>query len=170
LSTLFACDFLTEARPALRRRFTAKCCIAEPLFHQPLVVVAGPRNKWLRRRKITLADLADEPWILTPLEVQPGAPVFEAFRAVGLEVPRASVSTISLHVRNSLLATGRFLTVVPGSVLWFGPERLWLKQLPIELPRWPPPIAVITLKNRTLSPVAKLFIECAREIAKPFAG
>jgi len=39
--------------------------------------------------------------------------------------------------------------------------------LPIELPTARVPIAIVTLKNRSLSPVAKLFIEHAREIAKP---
>jgi hypothetical protein len=28
---------------------------------------------------------------------------------------------------------------------------------------------IVTLKNRTLSPVTQLFIECAREVAKPLA-
>jgi hypothetical protein len=31
------------------------------------------------------------------------------------------------------------------------------------------PNGIVTLKNRTLSPVAQLFIDCAREIAKPLA-
>jgi len=31
------------------------------------------------------------------------------------------------------------------------------------------PVGIVTLKNRTPSSVAKLFIECAREIAKPVA-
>jgi hypothetical protein len=31
------------------------------------------------------------------------------------------------------------------------------------------PIGIITLKNRTLSPIVQLFIETAREIAKPLA-
>lgn len=30
-------------------------------------------------------------------------------------------------------------------------------------------IGIITLKNRTLSPLAQLFIDCAREVAKPLA-
>jgi hypothetical protein len=32
------------------------------------------------------------------------------------------------------------------------------------------PIGIITLKNRTLGPVARLFIEQAREVAKPLAA
>jgi LysR family pca operon transcriptional activator len=31
------------------------------------------------------------------------------------------------------------------------------------------PIGISTLKNRTLSPVAQLFIDSAREMAKPLA-
>ena len=31
------------------------------------------------------------------------------------------------------------------------------------------PIGIVTLKNRRLSPVAQLFIERAREVAKPLA-
>lgn len=41
--------------------------------------------------------------------------------------------------------------------------------LPVKLPLSRGPIGIITMKNRTLSPVAKLFIEHAREVAKPMA-
>ena len=30
-------------------------------------------------------------------------------------------------------------------------------------------VAILTLKNRTLSPVVERFVKCAREVAKPFA-
>jgi DNA-binding transcriptional LysR family regulator len=51
-------------------------------------------------------------------------------------------------------------------MLQFG-KHLPLKSLPVSVPRHPLPIAIITLKNRTLSPLAQLFIACAREAAKP---
>ena len=40
------------------------------------------------------------------------------------------------------------------------------KILPVKLPVRPWPVTIVTLKNRTLSPVVELFIACAREIAK----
>ena len=141
----------------------------EPLFHEELVVAAGPRSKWVGRRKIALADLVDEPWILSQGEVQRGSPVFKAFQAIGSCIPRATVSCGSLNLRNTLLPTGRFLTVVPRSVLHFSPQRALFKVLPIELPRWHLPVSIMTLKNRTLSPMAQLFIDCVREAAKPLA-
>jgi DNA-binding transcriptional LysR family regulator len=142
---------------------------AEVLFYEQLLVAAGPRNKWHGRRKMTLAHLADEPWILTQLESESGSPVVEAFRTSGLDVPRASILSDSLNLRNSLLATGRYVTMIPGSVLRFGPQRTLLNVLPIEIPRWRLPISIMTLRNRTLSPVAQLFIQCTREVAKPLA-
>jgi hypothetical protein len=42
-----------------------------------------------------------------------------------------------------------------------------IKILPAELRTAGVPIAVVTLKSRALSPVAQLFVDCAREIAKP---
>ena len=44
-----------------------------------------------------------------------------------------------------------------------------LKVLPVKLRLAHVPIGIVTLKNRTLSPVAQLFIEHAREVAKPLA-
>ena len=44
-----------------------------------------------------------------------------------------------------------------------------IKVLPVDLPMAHVPNVLVTLKNRPLSPVARLFIECAREDAKTLA-
>jgi DNA-binding transcriptional LysR family regulator len=90
---------------------------AEALFHEQPLVWVGPRSKWLGRRKIGLAELADEPWILTKFDVQRGAPFFEAFRAAGLSLPQARITSSSFASRNTLMATGQFLTLIPDSML-----------------------------------------------------
>jgi DNA-binding transcriptional LysR family regulator len=69
-------------------------------------------------------------------------------------------------VRNALLATGRFVSIIQGSVMRFSLNTPAFKVLPIDMPTTRRPIGVITLKNRTLSPVAQLFIDCAHEVAK----
>lgn len=72
----------------------------------------------------------------------------------------------SLNSRLSLLATGRFVTVMPDSFLNFGTGHLQIRVLPIVLPKWTIATSIITLKNRTLSPAASLFIDCARDLAR----
>jgi hypothetical protein len=42
--------------------------------------------------------------------------------------------------------------------------------LPIALPAHRSPIGIVMLKNRTLAPVVKLFVQSAREIAQAIAG
>ena len=93
----------------------------------------------------------------------------EAFRANGLDYPRTTVFAVPPDVRMSLLATGRFLTIFSNSALRFPTRRRELKVLPVKLPLARVPLGIITLKNRTLSPAARLFIEHAREVAKPLA-
>ena len=141
----------------------------EFLFDDSYVVAAGAQNPWVRRRKIELAELASEAWVLPPPESVIGSVVMEAFRASGLDYPRTTVVTDSSEVRISLLATGRFVTIFPASALRFPAKRSEIKVLPVELPMARLPNGIVTLKNRTLSPVAQLFIDCAREVAKPLA-
>jgi len=156
----------------IARRFSAAAderLEFEYLFADTYVVVAGARSPWVRRRRIALADLVNESWVLRPLESVVGAVSKKAFRVSGLDHPRVTVVTDSPEVRMSLLATGRFLTIVPASALRFPTRRSEIKILPVELPVAPVANEIVTLKNRTLGPVARLFIKHAREIAKPLA-
>jgi len=138
----------------------------EFLFDDSYVVAAGPQNQWGRRRRIEIAELVNELWVLPPPDSVIGSIVMDAFRASGLDYPRVSVVTDCPHMRISLLATGRFVTIFPASAFRFLTKRSELKILPVELPTARRPNGIVTLKNRALSPVARLFIDCAREVAK----
>jgi hypothetical protein len=48
---------------------------------------------------------------------------------------------------------------------FFYAKRFPIKRLPVELPIPPFSIAIAAVRNRTISPVAQLFIDSAREIA-----
>jgi DNA-binding transcriptional LysR family regulator len=72
-----------------------------------------------------------------------------------------------MQLSEALLATGRFVTLLPRSVISFSGKRLPIKVLPIKLPVSPPPVGITRLKNRTVSPVAQLFMDCAHTLAKP---
>jgi DNA-binding transcriptional LysR family regulator len=137
----------------------------EPLLDDPQVVVAGAHNPLARRRRLSLAQLAGEPWVL-PLPDQPyGAVVLEAFRAQGLQLPPTIVGS-TLPLRTTLLVTGLFVSMVPRVVMQFPPKNLMLKTLPIELPGTARTLALITLKNRTLNPLAHLFANYVRAATK----
>jgi DNA-binding transcriptional LysR family regulator len=139
----------------------------EQLFDDRLVVATGDRNPWARRRTVVLAELIDEPWCILPVDTVVGAGAADAFRASGLDLPRRSVVSISVQLQIGLLATQRFFTVIPGSLVRFSGRRFSIKGLPIKLPIRPLPVGILTLKNRTISPAAQLFIQTAREVIQP---
>jgi DNA-binding transcriptional LysR family regulator len=142
----------------------------EFLFDDSSVVAAGNHHRWARRRRIDLADLIGEPWVLPPAGSQIESVAKEAFRARGLAYPRACVVTDSPQMRMSLLATGRFVTIFPASVFRYPARHLALKVLPVELPVARVAIGIVFLKSRALSPVARLFIDSARQVAKVMKG
>lgn len=141
----------------------------EFLFKSPYVVAAGANNPWTKRRRIALAELMGEPWTLPAPDDAFGSFVTEAFRAGGLDYPRAAVATSALEIRANLLRTGRYLSIIPEFWLQLPGRHPFIKKLAVHLPITGAPIGIITLKNRTPSPVVQLFIDCAREVARPLA-
>jgi DNA-binding transcriptional LysR family regulator len=136
---------------------------AEVLYDDRPFIVSGSNNRWARRHKVELEELLEEPWLL------PGEGFFlaEAFQSRGF-VPKFGVTSYSVYQRILLLATGRFIGILSGSVLRFFPaEHFSLSVLPVDFsPRnWS--VAIITLKNRTISPVVQTFIDCIRDVARP---
>jgi DNA-binding transcriptional LysR family regulator len=142
---------------------------AEILYYEKALVVAGTHNLWASRRKLTLADLVNEPWTIPTPESFAHALLIEAFNAAGLPPPRINVVSFSIPLHNALLAGGNFLCILPRSLLQFSAKLISFRVLPIELPAGPGPVGIIRLKKRTLSPMAELFIKHAREVAKPLA-
>jgi DNA-binding transcriptional LysR family regulator len=139
----------------------------EVLFQEYLCVVAGHSSPWARRRRIAIADLADANWIFGPPDNFIGTR--EALKASGLPNPKVTATAYSIHFTTTLIATGRFLGILPRSMLHLSAVGRMMKILPVKLIASPRPVAILRLKNRTLSPMAELFIENARIVAKPLA-
>ncbi len=141
----------------------------EPLFNDRLQIVVDPAHPLARRRRIGLPDLHRAHWILSRVETTNVSPVSRAFAAHGLPLPPLMLVSGSLSLRYNLLATGRFVTCVPHSVLPFVDRRRLFRILPIELPPWDVPTMILTLRGRTAGPAATLFLQTLRELARPLA-
>ena len=133
----------------------------EQLFDDELLVVVGRESQWARRRVIALAELANVPWILPP-DSWNSLILQEAFTGAGCKMPHIGVESFSVALRYQLLATGRFVSALPGSMLNLNRRPSLLRILPIDLPSRPWPVVLVTLKNRTLAPAVELFVQCAR--------
>jgi len=137
----------------------------EVLFDDPHFVVTGAESRWATRPKVTLSELTNEPWILTANPLV-NAVLQEAFEAHGLKAPSERITANSVLLRIHLLATGHFLSVLSASALRGLTRQFPFKVLPIDLQVKSPPVTLVRLKNRTLSPVVQLFIKDLRAVAK----
>ena len=115
-----------------------------------LVIVVGVSSKWAGRRRIKPDELLGEPWTFPPAGSIPSTNIANAFQSVGLSCPRPTVPTDSISAIIHLLAAGRFLTVLPESMIRFRGKNLPLKVLPVELPARQLSVVIVTMKNRTL--------------------
>ncbi len=140
----------------------------ETLFEEGLSVVVGHGSPWARRRKVTISELAGGPWIFGEPDNVVRSHISRVFSDNGLETPRVSIVSVSMHLRLALLATGKYLSTIPNSFVGYGVDRWSLKILPIDL-GLRLPVGIFTLKNRTLSPVALNFIKHVRSVAKSAA-
>ena len=141
----------------------------EVILHDSLSVIASATNPLTRRRKLALADLLNQPWAIYPADSFFGALIVQTFRANNCEPPRPTVATLSFQMQMELLATGRFLTVLPGFMLTIPGRYPPLKALSVTLQNSKMPVGIITLKNRTITPSAQLLIDNVRTLAHAFA-
>jgi DNA-binding transcriptional LysR family regulator len=144
----------------------AKELQAEVLFNDRFCVAAGLQSDWGRRRKIDLAELANAPWVMAPEETPGSMALIDLFRTKGLVGPKFQVTTYSVHLRNHLVSSGPYITALPESVMRLNAQKFGLKTLPIKLPLPQWLVGIVTLVDRPINPTARLFIECAREVAK----
>jgi DNA-binding transcriptional LysR family regulator len=139
----------------------------EVLFDDELVVAVSRQSRWAGRRRVGLADLVDEPWILASADSWNYRIVSEAFEAQGLPMPKVVLRTFSTHLRVNMVASGHFIATFPKSVIDYYAGRFGLKVLQVDIPTKPWPVAVLTLKARTLSPVVHFFIDHVRAALVP---
>lgn len=140
--------------------------VGETLFDEPVSIVVGKNSALARRRKLSIADILGEPWVLPQLGTQVGSLVDEIFGVHGGR-PTAPVICSSIEMYWGLLATGRFVAAMPLSLLRFAPQRSTVVELPIKVWTRPNPVGIVILRNRTLPAAARRFVEKARELTAP---
>lgn len=135
------------------------------LFEEATVIVAGRQNPLTRRRKVTLLDLVDEPWVFPAVGSAADRIATMMFQAAGLEMPRERAIHAPMPLAAALVANGPYLANFPASLVRYGGSHLQIKILPVKVQLPASPVGIIRLKRRTISPVAQLFIDHARKLA-----
>ena len=88
----------------------------EPLRPDDFAVVAAPGHPLARRRRLRFADLLTQEWVISPISSSARHQLDQLFAAHGATPRINAVITRVATMSWSMLASGRFLTLVPRSV------------------------------------------------------
>lgn len=137
------------------------------LYEDEFLAVCSPRHPLARRKKLSLADLVKQRWIL-PKSTAPLCQRLDfLFAEQCNERPRNAVESSSMLTNLSLLQESDMVTVMPAEVVRQYAASGLLHALPVALPGLVGPMALITRSGRPHSPVAQAFIHELLAAAPP---
>ena len=131
----------------------------EHLFDDEYVAYACADHRLARMRRIALADLASEGWVVSTANHRPKQILVRVFEEGGLPAPRFVVETRSVRMRLQMIAGSQLLGFGPKRIVQKAAAHFRLRVLPVKELTWPRPVGVMHRKDAYLSPAARRLIE-----------
>ncbi len=137
------------------------------LFDERLCVVARQDHPLASRRSVSWPDLLEQRWVMPPADCYFYEHVLRTLHQLDLPMPQYTVEAMSIHVQFGMVLHAGLLSFGMRSQVSFAPGKEFLVRLPYELPVGSTPVAALTLKSHTPSPLAQQLIAHIRALAAP---
>ncbi len=129
----------------------------ELLFHEELLLLAGPEHRLSGERTVSLRDLAEESWGLPMPSSMLYRVIQQTFAGLDRPLPAARVQADSVDIMLQLVEAGDVVTLIPASLALEKAARYRLKLMrPVE-PMEYGPVGTLMLKARQPTPAMNLF-------------
>lgn len=138
----------------------------EPLYEEPMVLVARPDHALLRKRRIGWRALADKPWVVPPPWASSRRKLEQIFVRERLEPPADLVEAVSFLATISLVRERGAIGFFAQSVARHFQAEGLVRILPIRFDEPVPPVGLIALRERRHPPSADMLMECLRTAAR----
>jgi DNA-binding transcriptional LysR family regulator len=140
--------------------------VHEQLLDDPFVVYAAANHSLARRKRVTLADLVQEEWVLSNPSALSTLRWTQTFARSGLQAPKVTMSTNSHTLMLHMVASSNLLGFMPRWYVRRGGSKVRLVELPIEHPDWSRRGGISYRKDAYLSPAAQRFINLIKQRAE----
>jgi DNA-binding transcriptional LysR family regulator len=141
---------------------TAKSELQTPLYDETIEICARARHPMAHRRRITLAELAEYPWIIPGTETALRREIEQLFTRHALALPENRVEVPSTPIVKQLLMETDFITMLPGPVKAREPG---LRAFPLSCEPIGHTVGITTAAGRALSDSANALMKILGEIA-----
>ena len=150
--------------------YSAPDLVTEPLYNEPMVVVVKRGHALARQNALGWSDLASMPCVLPPPWASLRVKIEQTFFRHGLNPPTDIIETSSFLALSTFVQERDAAGFMARSVgLHFEQEGLF-DVLPIEVPIELPPIGLITVRGRRLTPSSEQLMACVRLTAQALQG
>lgn len=139
--------------------------VQETLVRDIACVVARVGHRLSGEKKLRLADLLEERWIMPTSGTTLRCQIDLSFRAEGQEPPAVPVESVSLVTNQLLIAENEYLAIYPWALARREAEAGRVCILPVTLKATASEIGVTARDNTLLSPAARHAIACVRAVA-----
>jgi DNA-binding transcriptional LysR family regulator len=138
----------------------------EELYQDMYVVLASSHHRLAGKKRVALADLAQERWALSEASLVSQQWLNRTFQDRGLPLPRVAMETRSIRLRLRAIATSDLLDFTSRHVLRQAVEGLALTEIPVKELQWTRHFGVMYRKDAYLPPAARRFIEILKITVK----
>jgi DNA-binding transcriptional LysR family regulator len=145
--------------------YAAPDLVTEALYHEQMVAVAKPAHPLARRRKVHWRDLVDLPCVLPPPWASLRVKLEQQFHAEGLDAPADLVETASFLGQVTFIRARGAVGFMAGSVARHFEREGLVMVLPIRVCVDLPPVGLITMRARPLTPITDQLVQCIRAVA-----
>lgn len=143
--------------------------LREPMWEEPISVLARAGHPLLKARPVTAARLAEHELVLPTVSQRVGQEIDQLLALIGLSRDVALRSSSYGFIRETLLASDA-ISIMPRSMMVGDLLRGTLRVVPLPVPAPPRPAGVIRAADPPPSPAAAAFIAALRAHAAEIAG
>jgi DNA-binding transcriptional LysR family regulator len=155
------CDFIITHFDI--RQFANEEMVVDVLYQEHVEVLAARGHPLARRKRLEWRDLADERWVLVPMESSTRRIVERNLLIHSESKSLVIVEAIELHFVIALVRDAGMLTALPRRLArWFDEELGLVKCLPVVDETSPWPVCVARLRSRKPSAAEVLFTNCLK--------
>lgn len=128
------------------------------LKDEPMAVVARPGHPLAARKRLNIAGLAGQTWVLHPTGSPMRRRIEQALQESGLSSPPDIMDTASILATTALLESTDMISVVPLDVAKHYAKYGMLAILPVAMPMSMAKLGIVTRKEKEMSPAVRMFV------------
>jgi len=144
--------------------------VEDHLFDDEFVVISSFNHRLAGRKRVTIADLAQEKWVFTSANGPSTRRVYRGYKECGMPPPRIAMITASLTLRDDLVASTDLLGYSSTRVAREASPRVRFAEFRVKGLERIRGVSVVYRKDAYLSPAAQRFIQILKTVAKEFSA